>query len=108
MDSLLDIRPCVMRCYKINIDIRVAKISFGGILQVGLFSGTMFIVGSMIGSGIFISPKGILRQTNSVGMSLVVWALCGVVATFGKKDIIQENDNKCLRYITHDSVSYQF
>ncbi|XP_072019859.1 b(0,+)-type amino acid transporter 1-like [Amphiura filiformis] len=51
--------------------------------QVGLLSGTAFIVGCMIGSGIFISPKGILRQTNSVGMSLVVWALCGVVATFG-------------------------
>ena len=53
--------------------------------QVGLFSGAAFIVGCMIGSGIFISPKGILRQTNSVGMSLVVWALCGVIATFGKE-----------------------
>ena len=53
-------------------------------LQLGLVSGTAIIVGSMIGSGIFISPKGVLAQTESVGMSLVVWTLCGVVAMFGK------------------------
>lgn len=51
--------------------------------QLGLVSGTAIIVGSMIGSGIFISPKGVLAQTESVGMSLVVWTLCGVVAMFG-------------------------
>ena len=38
----------------------------------------------MIGSGIFISPKGVLQQTESVGMALVVWSLGGVVAMFGK------------------------
>ena len=54
------------------------------LLQLGLISGTAIIVGSMIGSGIFISPKGVLQQTESVGMSLVVWSLGGVVAMFGK------------------------
>ncbi|XP_022082435.1 b(0,+)-type amino acid transporter 1-like isoform X2 [Acanthaster planci] len=51
--------------------------------QVGLISGIALIVGTMIGSGIFVSPKGVLTQTDSVGMSLVVWLLCGILATMG-------------------------
>lgn len=52
--------------------------------QVGLLSGIALIVGTMIGSGIFVSPVGVLRQTESVGMSLVIWLACGILSTFGK------------------------
>jgi len=38
----------------------------------------------MIGSGIFLSPAGILANVNSVGASLCVWAGCGVLATLSK------------------------
>ncbi|CAL1292607.1 unnamed protein product [Larinioides sclopetarius] len=51
--------------------------------EVGLFSAVLLIVGCMIGSGIFISPKGVLRYSGSVAASLVVWAVCGVVALMG-------------------------
>ncbi|XP_071785073.1 b(0,+)-type amino acid transporter 1-like [Asterias amurensis] len=51
--------------------------------QVGLISAIAMIVGTMIGSGIFVSPKGVLRQTESVGMSLIVWMLCGVLSITG-------------------------
>lgn len=50
---------------------------------LGLLSGTAIIVGTMIGSGIFISPKGVLTHTESVGMSLVVWSVCGIIGMFG-------------------------
>ncbi|XP_072013337.1 b(0,+)-type amino acid transporter 1-like [Amphiura filiformis] len=51
--------------------------------EVGLIGGVALIVGSMIGSGIFVSPKGILRKTESVGMSFIIWLLCAVLSISG-------------------------
>jgi len=50
---------------------------------VGLFSGISLIVGTMIGSGIFVSPTGLLDRTGSVAMSLIVWVACGFVSMLG-------------------------
>lgn len=51
--------------------------------EVTLLNGIALVVGVIIGSGIFISPKGVLKWTESVGMSLVVWAGCGILALLG-------------------------
>ena len=41
-------------------------------------------IGPIIGSGIFISPKGILQNSGgSVGWALMMWILCGIFATLG-------------------------
>ncbi|XP_055955289.1 b(0,+)-type amino acid transporter 1 [Patella vulgata] len=51
--------------------------------EVGLISGVALIVGTMIGSGIFVSPRGVLEGSGSVAMSLIVWAGCGFLAMMG-------------------------
>ncbi|XP_051624106.1 cystine/glutamate transporter isoform X4 [Manacus candei] len=51
--------------------------------KVTLLRGISIIIGTIIGAGIFISPKGILKNTGSVGMSLTVWTACGILSLFG-------------------------
>ncbi|XP_072019796.1 b(0,+)-type amino acid transporter 1-like [Amphiura filiformis] len=51
--------------------------------QIGLFTATCIMVGNIVGVGIFISPQGVLRQTQSVGMSLIIWCLCGLLSIMG-------------------------
>ncbi|XP_002731076.1 large neutral amino acids transporter small subunit 1-like [Saccoglossus kowalevskii] len=51
--------------------------------QISLFNSITIIIGCIIGSGIFIFPKGVLQYSGSVGNALIVWILCGVIATLG-------------------------
>jgi basic amino acid/polyamine antiporter, APA family len=46
---------------------------------LGLLDSTMIVMGSMIGSGIFIVSADISRQVASPGMLILVWALSGVM-----------------------------
>jgi APA family basic amino acid/polyamine antiporter len=50
---------------------------------LGLFSSTCMVVGSMIGSGIFIVSGDMASQLKSPGMLLVAWVITGVVTIFG-------------------------
>lgn len=46
---------------------------------LGLFDSTMIVIGSMIGSGIFIVSADIAHQVQSPGLLIVVWLLSGVM-----------------------------
>ena len=51
--------------------------------SLGLLDSTMIVIGSMIGSGIFIVSADIARTVGSPGMLLLVWIITGVVTVIG-------------------------
>src|SRR5881296_2536416 len=50
---------------------------------ISRLDATALVVGSMIGSGIFIVSAEILRQVHAPGLLLVVWAVSGIVTLMG-------------------------
>ncbi|XP_033507302.1 large neutral amino acids transporter small subunit 2 isoform X1 [Epinephelus lanceolatus] len=51
--------------------------------QIGLVSACAIIIGNIIGSGIFVSPKGVLENASSVGVAIIVWVTTGVITAIG-------------------------
>ena len=51
--------------------------------RLGLFSGTMMVMGGIIGSGIFRSPQVVAQRVHTPELTLSVWLLGGVIALIG-------------------------
>jgi APA family basic amino acid/polyamine antiporter len=51
--------------------------------RLGLFSGTMMVVGGIIGSGIFLNPAIVAARVRTAGLTLAVWVLGGLIALIG-------------------------
>src|SRR5450759_2046924 len=55
------------------------EVSAGLVKGLGLFSATTIVMGSMIGSGIFIVSADIARQVQSPGLMIMTWAVTAVL-----------------------------
>ncbi|HJS75762.1 MAG TPA: amino acid permease [Vicinamibacteria bacterium] len=51
--------------------------------RLGLFDGTMLVIGGIIGAGIFLNPAIVAARTGSAFGTLLVWGIGGVVALIG-------------------------
>jgi APA family basic amino acid/polyamine antiporter len=51
--------------------------------RLGLFSGTMAVIGGIIGGGIFRTPAVVAERVGSPGLILGAWIVGGVVALIG-------------------------
>ncbi|MGH8573885.1 MAG: amino acid permease, partial [Gammaproteobacteria bacterium] len=55
----------------------------GFVRALSRLDATALVVGSMIGSGIFIVSADIVRQVQSPGLLLLVWGLSGIITVLG-------------------------
>ncbi|XP_064363871.1 solute carrier family 7 member 13 isoform X2 [Dromaius novaehollandiae] len=52
--------------------------------NIGYFDGVSFIIGSIVGAGIFVSPTGVLKYSLlNVGVALTIWTASGLVSLLG-------------------------
>lgn len=51
--------------------------------RLGTWDAAMIVVGGVIGSGIFLTPAAIARQTGSAAEVLAAWAIGGLIALVG-------------------------
>jgi len=51
--------------------------------RLGTFSGTMLVVGGVIGAGIFLSPAEVAGRVGGASLTLGAWALGAVIAIIG-------------------------
>src|SRR5215813_5153273 len=51
--------------------------------RLGLLDSTSIVVGTIIGSAIFLVPSTIAQNIHSVRVTLAIWVLAGVMSMFG-------------------------
>lgn len=51
--------------------------------SINLFTGCSISIGIIVGSGIFITPTTVLANAGTVGLSLCVWILAGLISLIG-------------------------
>lgn len=52
--------------------------------SIGYFDGVSFIIGTIVGAGIFVSPTGVLKHSLlNVGVALMIWIASGLVSLMG-------------------------
>ena len=47
------------------------------------FQAFYYVVGILIGSGLFVSPSLVAKETSSMGLALIIWVVSGIICLFG-------------------------
>lgn len=55
----------------------------GLIRALGLPSAVSIVIGTVIGSGVFLVPSSMIRHVGSVSMLFIVWVVAGMLSLFG-------------------------
>uniref|UniRef100_A0A0N5CCH0 AA_permease domain-containing protein n=1 Tax=Strongyloides papillosus TaxID=174720 RepID=A0A0N5CCH0_STREA len=84
--------------------------------KMGLFGAISYIIGNIVGSGIFITPTGILQSANSIGTSLLIWiasAFCSTLGAFNYVELgtsIRESgcDFSYITYVKWHPIAFSF
>ena len=61
----------------------VTASSVGYEAKLGVFSGTMLVVGGVIGAGIFLSPAVVAQRVGSASLTLAAWGAGALIAIIG-------------------------
>ena len=51
--------------------------------RLGLFDGTMLVMGGIIGAGIFLNPAIVAGRVGTAGLTIGVWVIGGAIALAG-------------------------
>ena len=51
--------------------------------RIGFFSATSIVIGSVIGSAIFMKPATMAAQLGSPVLMIIVWVIAGIISLFG-------------------------
>ena len=62
---------------------------------MGLWHAIGLVVGMQVGSGIFSSPGVIVASVGSVGASLMVWVVSGLLAWTGARCVYNPAGGRC-------------
>ncbi|MBV9267454.1 MAG: amino acid permease [Acidobacteriaceae bacterium] len=62
-----------------SVEARAVDRTTGFVRELGLFDSTMIVIGSMIGSGIFLVSADMARNIGSAGWLLVAWVFAAAV-----------------------------
>ena len=50
--------------------------------SLNAFQAFCFVVGILLGSGLFVSPSLVAKETSSMGLALIAWIVCGIICLF--------------------------
>ena len=51
--------------------------------RLGLFSGTLLVVGGIIGSGVFLNPSVVAQRVGTGPYTMLAWGLGAAIAILG-------------------------